>query len=97
PLTRAGLDLTDFAAMERRFRGDRPGLVIHCAGMTRTPDCQANPAQARRINVEATARLAELAGETDFIFFSTDIVFDGVKGNYVETDPVNPISVYGET
>jgi dTDP-4-dehydrorhamnose reductase len=97
PLTRADFDLTDFGAVERRFRAERPRLIIHCAGMTKTPDCQANPAQARRVNVEATARLAALAAETDFIFFSTDIVFDGRKGNYVETDPVNPLSVYGET
>jgi dTDP-4-dehydrorhamnose reductase len=41
--------------------------------------------------------LAALAGETDFIFFSSDLVFDGRKGNYVETDPVNPLSVYSET
>jgi dTDP-4-dehydrorhamnose reductase len=90
------LDLTDFAAVERRFLADRPRLIIHCAAMSKT-DCQANPAQARRINVEATARLAALAAESDFIFFSTDLVFDGRKGNYVETDAVNPLSVYGET
>ncbi len=97
PLTRADLDLTDFAAVERRFLADHPALVIHCAAMSKTPDCQAHPDQARRTNVEATARLAALAAEVDFIFFSTDIVFDGRKGNYIETDAVNPISVYGET
>jgi dTDP-4-dehydrorhamnose reductase len=97
PLTRAEVDLTDFAAVERRFRADRPALIIHCAAMSKTYDCQASPAQARRNNVEATARLAELAAESDFIFFSTDLVFDGRKGNYVETDAVNPLSVYGET
>jgi len=97
PLSRADLDLTDLAAVERKFKADRPRLIIHCAAMSKTPDCQANPAGARRINIEATARLAELAGAADFIFFSTDLVFDGRKGNYVETDPINPLSVYGET
>ncbi len=97
PLARADLDLTDFAAVERRFLAERPGLVIHCAALSKTPDCQAHPALARRINVEATALLAALAAEADFIFFSTDLVFDGTKGNYVETDPVNPLSVYAET
>jgi len=99
PLTRADLDLTDFAAVEQKFLADHPRLVIHCAAMSKTTDCQANPALARKINVEATARLAALAAETeaDFIFFSTDLVFDGRKGNYVETDSVNPLSVYAET
>jgi dTDP-4-dehydrorhamnose reductase len=97
PLTRADLDLSDFAAVEKRFLADRPRLIIHCAAMSKTTDCQASPAQAWRTNVEATARLAELAAEGDFIFFSTDLVFDGQKGNYVETDAVHPLSVYGET
>ncbi len=96
-LTREMLDLTDFAAVERQFESETPGLVIHCAAMSRSPDCQANPALARRINVEATALLAGLAREVDFIFFSTDLVFDGRKGDYVETDAVNPLSIYGET
>jgi dTDP-4-dehydrorhamnose reductase len=97
PLTRADLDLTDFAAVERRFLADRPRLVIHCAAMSKTTDCQANPARARRINVEATARLAALAAEADFIFFSTDLVFDGKEGNYIESNPVNPLSEYAGT
>jgi dTDP-4-dehydrorhamnose reductase len=98
PLTRADLDLTDFAAVERRFQADQPRLVVHCAAMSKTYDCQANPARAFKINVEATARLVALAAEAeaDFIFFSTDLVFDGRKGSYVETDSVNPISIYGE-
>jgi dTDP-4-dehydrorhamnose reductase len=97
PLTRADLDLTDFATVEQRFRADRPSLVIHCAAMSKTTDCQAHFAGATRINVESTALLAGLAAAADFIFFSTDLVFDGRKGNYVETDPLNPLSVYGET
>ena len=52
---------------------------------------------ARRINVDATALLAELARDIPFIFFSSDLVFDGKKGRYVETDPVSPVNVYGET
>jgi dTDP-4-dehydrorhamnose reductase len=31
------------------------------------------------------------------LFFSTDLVFDGKKGAYVEDDGVNPLSVYAET
>jgi dTDP-4-dehydrorhamnose reductase len=97
PLTRLDLDLTDHAAVKQRFLADRPRLVLHCAGMSKTLECEAKPAQARRINVEATANLAELAADADFIFFSSDLVFDGRKGNYVETDAVNPLNIYGET
>ncbi|HZM02158.1 MAG TPA: NAD(P)-dependent oxidoreductase [Candidatus Saccharimonadales bacterium] len=97
PLTHSELELTDFEAVEQRFRADRPQLIIHCAAMSKSPDCQANPALARKTNVEATAHLAALAAEIGFIAFSSDLVFDGRKGNYLETDAVNPFSIYAET
>jgi dTDP-4-dehydrorhamnose reductase len=96
-LTRAQLDLCDFSAVKRAFSADRPDLVIHCAALSRSPDCQANPKLAWRSNVEATEHLAHLARDARFIFFSTDLVFDGHAGNYTESAPVNPLSVYAET
>ena len=96
-LTRANLDLLDFDAVRQEFRKQRPELVIHCAAMSRSPDCQANPQLAQRINVEATAVLAELAENALFCFFSSDLVFDGRAGNYAETARVNPLSIYAET
>ena len=58
---------------------------------------EADPRLARRVNVEATRLLAELAAEIQFVYFSTDLVFDGRKGNYAENDAVNPLHLYGET
>jgi dTDP-4-dehydrorhamnose reductase len=96
-LTRAQLDLLDFDAVRRAFREQRPQLVIHCAAMSRSPECQQTPTLARQLNVDATANLAELAADIPFVFCSTDLVFDGCKGDYVETDAVNPLNVYAET
>jgi len=96
-LTRAELDLLDFDAVRREFHKDPPRLMIHCAAMTGIAETQANPALAWRMNVEMTRLLAELAAQIQFVFFSTDLVFDGRRGNYAETHPVNPIHVYGET
>ncbi len=128
-LTRDQFDLLDFAAIRREFQKDRPQLVIHCAAITVISDAQKNPELARRVNVEVTKLLAELAAEipfapgangapvsdparlpdqllragsetgapTSFVFFSTDLVFDGRKGDYTETDAANPLHVYGET
>ena len=96
-LTRADFDLLDFAAVRREFAKDQPQLVIHCAAITILSDAQRNPVLARHVNVEATKFLAELAAEIPFVFFSTDLVFDGRKGNYIETDALNPLHIYGET
>src|SRR6185436_14542388 len=96
-LTRPQLDLSDFGAVRDAFHREKPELVVHCAALTKTPACQRDPALARKLNVEVTELLAELAAGVAFFFFSTDLVFDGRKGNYVETDPVNPLNVYAET
>lgn len=96
-LTRAQLDLLDFKTVRREFQNDQPAAVIHCAAVPAISDAQENPGLARRMNVEATKLLAELSAEIQFVFFSSDLVFDGRKGDYVETDAVNPIHLYGET
>ncbi|MBP9900874.1 MAG: SDR family oxidoreductase [Verrucomicrobia bacterium] len=96
-LTRPTLNLLDSATVRRSFRKAPPAAVIHCAALSKSPDCEKNPGLARQINTQATALLAELAAEIPFIFFSSDLVFDGRQGNYTETDSVSPLSVYAET
>jgi dTDP-4-dehydrorhamnose reductase len=96
-LTRAKLDLEDFAAVREAFRKESPSVVIHCAALANTPACERNPALARKLNVDVTAVLAELAADIPFVFFSTDLVFDGRVGNYDESAAVSPLSVYGKT
>jgi dTDP-4-dehydrorhamnose reductase len=96
-LTRDALDLTDAAAVRAKFRRQEPQIIIHCAALSRSPECEANPALAHELNVEATALLAELAAAIPLFFLSTDLVLDGRTGHYDETAPVNPLSVYAET
>ncbi|HEX7652024.1 MAG TPA: SDR family oxidoreductase [Verrucomicrobiae bacterium] len=96
-LTRADLDLLDFAAVDRAFQQDRPRLVIHCAAISVVAEAHKNPELARRVNLDVTRHLAGLAAAIPFVFFSTDLVFDGRLGNYQETDAPNPLNVYGET
>jgi dTDP-4-dehydrorhamnose reductase len=97
PLTRADLDLMDPVAVRHRFEQDRPSLILHCAGLTRSPQCETDPALARRLNVDMTARLTELASDSVLLFFSSDMVFDGRKGNYSERDEPNPLNAYGRS
>ena len=96
-LTRDQLDLLDFDAVRREFQKDQPQLVVHCAAVSTLAAAQSNPGLARRVNVDVTALLAGLAADIPFVFFSSDLVFNGRKGNYAEADAVNPIHLYGET
>lgn len=96
-VSRETVDLLDFRGVERLFRQERPALVIHCAAVSRNPICDADPGLAEKTNVEVTRQLLELADDIPFFFFSTDLVFDGMKGNYTEEDAPNPLSKYAET
>jgi dTDP-4-dehydrorhamnose reductase len=93
------VDLTNTASMPVPFHDARPQAVIHAAAMARVDECCRDPKRARRVNTHATARLAELAAEAGirFVYVSTDLVFDGERAPYRETDPPQPLSVYGHT
>jgi dTDP-4-dehydrorhamnose reductase len=76
-----------------------PDVVVHTAAQTDVDRCETERDHARRINVEGTANIAGACSKVGakLILVSTDYVFDGKKGNYVETDEPNPISYYGLT
>src|SRR5260370_15816770 len=96
-LTRGKDYRTDFDSASRMCSRTSPQIIIHCAAPSKSPACQAEPPLARKLNVEVTSRLADLAAGIPFVFFSTDLVFDGRCGNYEETPSVNPLGVYAET
>jgi dTDP-4-dehydrorhamnose reductase len=96
-LTRGVLDLTDFSAVEARFNKEKPACIVHCAALSKTQECQANPGLAHHLNAKVTDFLAGLAQRASFLFLSTDLVFDGTRGDYEEEAAVNPLGVYGQT
>jgi dTDP-4-dehydrorhamnose reductase len=70
-------------------------VVIHAAAIASVPDCARDPERGRAVNVAATETIAQINNR--LIFISTDLVFDGEKGNYAENDSPNPLSIYGST
>ncbi|MDH4153182.1 MAG: SDR family oxidoreductase [Nitrospira sp.] len=96
-LSRADLDLTDQRAVEQVWKVIKPSAVVHCAALSRTKDCERDPQEARRNNVDATVGLACRSEDIPFVFLSSGEVFDGKAGWYRETDDPNPINAYGQT
>lgn len=77
----------------------RPTAIIHTAAITNVDYCEEHPEECFLINTHATMILWEAAKiiQAHFQLVSTDFVFDGEKGNYVETDAVGPLSVYARS
>ena len=92
-------DITDEAGISHLFNKVRPDLVIHTASETNVDRCETEKERAWKINVEGTRNIAEACRETNtkLVCISTDYVFDGEKGLYVEEDAPNPIDFYGLT
>src|SRR5499427_10143813 len=77
-----------------------PDLVINAAGYTAVDKAEDNKEAAFAVNRDGAgfvAAAAKAAG-VPVIHLSTDYVFDGSKqAPYRETDPTNPLNVYGES
>lgn len=93
----AQLDITDEQMVDSMVKSLRPDVVIHTAALTDVDACERAPEKARRINSDGTAIVAKATEQSGahLIYISTDYVFDGSKGNYVETDRPNPVNEYG--
>ena len=99
-LSREQLDLTKSHDIRRIIREIKPSLIINPAAYTAVDKAETEPELAYAINATATQILAEEAARLGaaLIHFSTDYVYDGTKMTpYVETDEVNPVSVYGKS
>jgi dTDP-4-dehydrorhamnose reductase len=73
-------------------------VVFYPAGFTWVDGCERDPARARSANLDQPLNLARTAAEIGarFVYYSTDYVFDGHQGPYVEDAPTNPLSIYGQ-
>ena len=75
-----------------------PDVVMHCGALTHVDYCEDHVDESYQKTVTSTKNLIQIANNVNakFVFISTDYVFDGKNGPYIETDPVNPLSVYGK-
>ncbi len=93
------VDLTDERATATALEEADPEAVIHAGALSSTETVYREPGRGRAVNIEATRRLAEWAHKHDrrLLFTSTDLVFDGTRSWYRESDPAEPILAYGRT
>lgn len=74
-------------------------VVIHTGALTNVDLCEIDKELSYRENVITTKIITENISKHNlncqFIYLSTDYVFDGIKGPYFECDNPNPINIYG--
>src|ERR1035437_1413235 len=93
-------DLTDTESIRKTMREVRPLWVVNAAAHTAVDKAESEPDLAFAINATAPRILAEEAKSIGavVVHYSTDYIFDGSKPTpYVESDPANPLNVYGSS
>ena len=94
------LDITDSAAVEKRFAIFEPDVVFLCVMPSGGADYfETYSEEGRGLNVEATETVAKACKSRGarIVYYSSDYVFDGLSGPYDETDIPRPINEYGRT
>jgi dTDP-4-dehydrorhamnose reductase len=91
-------DCADLDSLRKVLAPARPPVVVNCAAYVRVDDCEDHAEEAFRVNAVGALNIARACAEFGAlcVFVSTDYVFDGGKETpYVESDPANPVNVYG--
>ena len=99
-LDRGSLDITDLDAVVREVNKSGVSLVVNAAAYTGVDKAELESDLAFAVNRDGPAHLASACAKAGIplIHISTDYVFNGSKqGPYLETDPVSPLGVYGES
>ena len=99
-LTRDEMDITSVDSVKKAIAALRPSVVVNAIAYSNVDGCETDRDTAFRVNGEGVKNLAAATAEigAKLVHISSDYVFDGAKGSpYLEDDPVNPLSVYGES
>lgn len=87
-------DLTNRDFLTDLKRRIKPDVIVHTAAIVDLSFCERNPVIANEVNARVPGELASMFPKAKFLYISTDSVFDGVRGNYNESDTANPMNQY---
>jgi dTDP-4-dehydrorhamnose reductase len=95
----AGVDVENTDSLMRLFSAVRPQVVINCIGLVKQLAEADDPLLALPINAMLPHRLARLCdvARARLVHVSTDCVFSGARGNYIEGDSPDAQDLYGRS
>ena len=92
------LDITNIRSIHKYIIKTKPKTIIHLAGFSIPVQLhEFNPLKSISLNIIGTSNLVMICKKYNikFVYFSSNYVYPGEKGNYKETDPVLPFNNYG--
>jgi dTDP-4-dehydrorhamnose reductase len=95
--TKEQLNITKPLSIKKYFKKIKPKYLIHCAALSRPMSIHdTNIIKSIDTNIIGTSNIVKICSEQKIklIYFSTNYVYPGVKGDYKENDPILPINKY---
>lgn len=97
-LSKKQLDILNINSIEKAIKKYKPKRLIHCAGLSRPMEIhKSDISKSIDLNIIGTANITKICEKYNvkLIYFSTGYVYEGIKGNYKESDGVKPFNNYG--
>ena len=95
--TKKILNLKNLIKIKKYINKIKPDYLIHCAALSRPMDIhEKNIQESISTNIIGTSNIVKVCSQENIklIYFSTNYVYPGIKGNYKESDSVLPINKY---
>ena len=92
------LNIMNLKSIENCIKKVKPKIIMHTAGLSRPMNLhKKNISKSIDLNIIGTANITKICKKYNIklVYFSTGYVYEGVKGNYSESDPVKPFNNYG--
>mgnify|MGYP001249650018 CR=1 FL=1 len=92
------LNILSVKSIQKNLKIYKPNIVLHLAGLSRPMKIHEEKiSKSIDLNIIGTANLVKACSEKNIkiIFFSTNYVYPGSRGNYKEEDPLKPWNNYG--
>ena len=90
------LDISNAKNVKKVIKKTSPDIVLNLAAFTDVDACEKNIKKATDVNFNGVESICKIFNG-HFVQISTDYVFDGLNGPYLENDKPNPLSTYGQT
>ena len=97
-LDKKELNILNIISIEKNILKFKPKILLHCAALSRPMKIHyTNISKSIDLNIIGTANVVKMCQKHNvkLIYFSTGYVYEGIKGNYKESDPVKPFNNYG--
>ena len=95
--SKENFDVLNYTKMKNFIKNKKVEYLIHIAGLSRPMSIHDEKINLSiDLNIIGTANIVKLCNDfkIKLIYFSTNYVYPGTKGNYKETDPLLPINNY---